>query len=361
MTTAYDIPRITRYSPKRIQCLDLSGNLLCAYVSAMQRISLESPGTVLSNTHRTDMVDSVLLQIEEVAFSLFNNSGSLFLLDPSTVMRLRQDALNYYESCFSIATTQSILARKKLQSRIRACILEYRSSRLDRLRKLCEIKLEELTLSLLPETERHCSTSMQLELGESSRVYSQFLSFKNAFEKNIQGYMALDASVLISEGEVSENGDDDIVQNKNFLSSLTVFLELEKLESSSIKHDVLCSFIIKQLRMILNMGEAWVSAYELLVSSTIDKTQMLRRSISATEVIHGLLFFFSVEDCDFHFCVVPRKGELANLITTAVKEKEEADMIIVALMDTFEIAREEQSRQLDQKQKELDVREACRH
>jgi hypothetical protein len=38
-----------------------------------------------------------------------------------------------------------------------------------------------------------------------------------------------------------------------------------------------------------------------------------------------------------------------------VSEKEEAGELIVALMDTFQIAREEQSRLLDQQQTELDV------
>ena len=47
--------------------------------------------------------------------------------------------------------------------------------------------------------------------------------------------------------------------------------------------------------------------------------------------------------------------ELESLITSAVSEKEEAGVVIVALMDTLEIGREEQARLLGQKQLELDV------
>lgn len=48
------------------------------------------------------------------------------------------------------------------------------------------------------------------------------------------------------------------------------------------------------------------------------------------------------------------QSELETLIASAINEKEEAGVRIVALMDTFEIGREEQTRLLEQKQLELD-------
>lgn len=51
------------------------------------------------------------------------------------------------------------------------------------------------------------------------------------------------------------------------------------------------------------------------------------------------------------------QSELESLSRTAISEKEEAGVVIVGLMDTFEIAREEQSRILDEKELELEVRQ----
>lgn len=49
------------------------------------------------------------------------------------------------------------------------------------------------------------------------------------------------------------------------------------------------------------------------------------------------------------------QSELEALIETAVRGKEAAGEVIVGLMDSFEAARDDQSKQLHDKQSELDV------
>jgi hypothetical protein len=249
----------------------------------------------------------VLQRLEDSSYALFAgpDAATLAALSPASVLRRRDMALQQHRSGLAAVTPRSVASRKQLQSRLRASIETYKSSRLDRLRRQCEVKLEELMLAHLsgeqrdPASASATATALQLKLGESANVYSQFLSFKNALEKIVHSFLVIDTAALLSSGEKNEEAESaaesgggtavtdtqtETEGGESSSSSLSFYLEVEGVEASVLKHDVLHDFVIRQVRRVLQMGQAWLGAYEALAAGATERMNSLGTSGTRIEV-----------------------------------------------------------------------------
>jgi len=315
--------------PKRVMCLEMSGRVLGDYFQVMQKSLLA--GVVLRPDDLAELVDQVLSQVEINAFDFFSQAHveSLAALSPSAVLERKAAALALHQAVIATSTAHSQASRKKVQGRIRTAIKAYRDSRLERFSKRCESILEELSARHFNDEHRDHNITLTLELGESGNVYSQFLTFKNSSEKIVNAYAGLDIAHLLSEGETTAETQEGI-STVDIQEALSAFVDEEVAEASTIKHNVLYEFIIKQIKHVLDLGKAWVQSYESVAAVAEEKTQTMESNTIRVQT------------------------ELETLIRTAISEKEEAGVVIVGLMDTFQIAREEQTRIVDEKQSELD-------
>ena len=306
---------MAQVTPKRVQCLDLTGGLLVHYLPLALSEGRGGGGVLAEEEEYSRLVAPELQRLVHTACTLFaqpepgsemttdtatssdNDMTALAVLSPATVMWRRSQALALHQAGIAVTTAQSRISRKQLQSRLRVAVEVYRPARLARLKKCCDEKLTDLTQTLFTEEQRDHSSSLnlQLKLGESGNVYSQFLTFKNALEKIVHQYLALDTAALLSEGETNMEREEEEKGDSSASSALSFYLEVEEVEASMLKHDVLYAFVSQQVRLILQMGDAWVGAYEKLAVETVEKTQSLEDNCSRMEVRWG--------HCDDeHFC-----------------------------------------------------------
>lgn len=324
--TPYDIVSQLPHSmeqvpPKLLQCLDLTGGLLVSYLP----LALSGDGGgghgVLGGEDLSRLVAPVLQRLLEDAYTFFtrpeseaesksvttasnkrsNNSGNgsgieaLVVLSPAAVMRRRARALDLHQTGLAASTPQSLASRKLLQSRMRGAIEAYRAVRLARVKGSCEEKLAGLMQTFFTEDQRDHSSSLdlQLKLGESGNVYSQFLTFKNALEKIVHVFLAVDTAELLSEGEINEKEAEDSDSSVSSASALSFYSEVEEVEASVLKHEVLYAFVSQQARLMLQIGDTWVGAYEALAAGTEEKTQSLRDNTTRVEVSSKGVFLSS--------------------------------------------------------------------
>lgn len=278
---------MSQTQPKHVQCLQLSGPLISDYLHTLQKLSRSSK--ILDSDDLDLLVEPVLNREEANAFAFFTQSQTEIscTLPPAVVLKRRFDALSRHQAIIATPTARSQASRKNLQSRMRATITAYKTSRLNRFRKRCESILLDLTTTHFKEDHKDLSvlSKLKLELGESSNVYSQFLAFKNSLEKIVNTYQATDIVALLAEEETKvERGEFESELDE----ALVFYLDVEGAEASILKHDVLYEFIMKQANSILTMGSAWVESFKALAAASTAKMNDLEVNAKAVEVRNAL-------------------------------------------------------------------------